>query len=323
MAVIVGSARIDEYGGAAGGTAGDQKQSVIPDYMGEVSMQDWYLHDKGWIVLRAKDPVARDRIAQDMEYACNNKNIGYDQSQNQTLYWESANVGYDCSKVTSRCETDCARLVRVCVLYAGIQCADFYTGNEADVLVSTGQFEKLTDARYTQSSKYLMRGDILVTKTKGHTVVVLTDGKGVKNTDSVAQFQDWLNRYYPNLVRESIGELLATDNSFGPLTRRASLTVWKYMANKYYGSNLDLKNPNFYTSCKSVAEKINVEELKTHATLVVLLEGDLAGKGYYNGSIDYGIVTDQLLECLTAFNRTKGIQPENELTAETWYELYN
>ena len=76
MAVIVGSARIDEYGGATGGTAGDQKQSIVPDYMGEVSMQDWYLHDKGWIVLRAKDPVARDRIAQDMEYACNNKNIG-------------------------------------------------------------------------------------------------------------------------------------------------------------------------------------------------------------------------------------------------------
>lgn len=39
-----------------------------------------------------------------------------------------------------------------------------------------GCFGVLTDVRYAQSSDYLKRGDILCTKTQGHTVVVLDDG---------------------------------------------------------------------------------------------------------------------------------------------------
>ena len=41
----------------------------------------------------------------------------------------------------------------------------------------TGEFIKLTDSKYTKSENYLGAGDILVTKTKGHTVIVLSNGK--------------------------------------------------------------------------------------------------------------------------------------------------
>ena len=41
MAVIVGSARIDEKGNATGGQAGDQKSGK------EVSTQNYYVHSKG------------------------------------------------------------------------------------------------------------------------------------------------------------------------------------------------------------------------------------------------------------------------------------
>lgn len=169
MAVIIGSARSDERGKATGGKAGDQTGR-------EVMTQNWYLHSEGWVCLRAKDPAKAALIAKAMKAACANNKIGYDQNQNQTLYNLAKNVGFDPAKVTTACETDCARLVRVCVKYAGIDAPDFYTASEVSALMSTGMFDKLTESKYTKVADYLRAGDILVTKTKGHTVVVLTNG---------------------------------------------------------------------------------------------------------------------------------------------------
>lgn len=169
MAVIIGSARIDERGKAYGGQAGDQTGK-------EVSTQNWYKHSKGWVVLRPKDPKKAAKIAQAMRAACDNANIGYDQYQNQTLWNAVKDKGYDPAKATVKCETDCARLVRVCCAYAGIMAKDFYTATEVDKLMDTGEFVKFTTSKYTNQSDYLGAGDILVTKTKGHTVVVLTNG---------------------------------------------------------------------------------------------------------------------------------------------------
>lgn len=171
MAVRVGSARIDERGKAIGGKAGNQTGR-------ELSEQNWYKHSKGWRVFRAKDPAKAGAIARDMRYAIANKHIGYDQGERNTLYNVAKTVGFDCSKVTKNCETDCSALVRVCCAYAGITGlpADFRTGNMPANLMATGAFDELKGSKYTDSSAYLKAGDILVTKTAGHTVVVLTNG---------------------------------------------------------------------------------------------------------------------------------------------------
>lgn len=168
--VLIGSARIDERGKASGGQAGDQTGK-------EVSTQDWYRHSKRWIVLRPKDGAKAQKIAKGMRSACDNPNIGYDQTNNQSLWNLVKDKGYDPAKADKPCETDCARLVRVCCAYAGIMADDFYTATEATVLMRTGEFIKLTDSKYTDSENYLGVGDILVTRTKGHTVVVLSNGK--------------------------------------------------------------------------------------------------------------------------------------------------
>ena len=172
MAVLVGSARIDSRGKISGDRAGDQTGK-------EVAVENWYLHKSGWVVLRPKSAEVAEKIAKDMEYACANPNIGYDQSQNTTLWKVVEPLGFDCSKVKTPCECDCARLVRVCVAYAGIIAKDFYTGNEIQALTATGKFTKYTAAKYTQSSDYLKRGDILVTPVQGHTMVVLSNGAKV------------------------------------------------------------------------------------------------------------------------------------------------
>lgn len=169
MSVKVGSARIDENGRASGGRAGDQTGK-------EVSTQSWYRHSKGWRVFRAKSPEAAEKIAWDMQAACDNSHIGYDQGGRLTLYEVSKPLGFNCKKVNEDCETDCSALVRVCCAYAGIMLPNFRTSSEPADLLASGMFVELTGSRYTDSPDYLRRGDILVTRTQGHTVVVLSNG---------------------------------------------------------------------------------------------------------------------------------------------------
>lgn len=167
--VKIGSARIDENGRISGGKSGDQTRQ-------EVSTQNWYLHSKGWIVLRARRPEAAAAIARNMQFGCENDHIGYCQAHRSSAAAAAKKHGYDLSRVTTDCETDCSELVRICCLYAGITVGTFNTASEVSVLKATGEFDILTDDKYCKSSEYLLCGDILVTKTKGHTVVVLNDG---------------------------------------------------------------------------------------------------------------------------------------------------
>ena len=171
MAVRIGSARINEKGTTTGGKAGDQTG-------GEVSIQNYYLHRKGWYVARPKDPTVAEKIAQAMEAACCNNHIGYCQAHRDSLRKIAVKYNYNLSKVNVDVEADCSALVRVCCLYAGIQVGDFNTASELETLRKTGQFEILKDDRHCKGSTYLKRGDILVTRTKGHTVVVLDNGSG-------------------------------------------------------------------------------------------------------------------------------------------------
>ena len=120
MAVKIGSARIDENGRAMGGKPGDQTGR-------ELSTQNWYLHSKVWRVFRAKSGTVAERIAWDMQAACDNPKIGYDQGDRGTLYSVAKPLGFNCSKVTTPCETDCSALVRVCCAYAGIMLPNFRT----------------------------------------------------------------------------------------------------------------------------------------------------------------------------------------------------
>ena len=170
MAVLIGGASINEYGKLEGGKPGDQTGT-------EVYEQPWYLHPKGWVVLRAKSPIVRAKMAQDMRYACANDFIGYSYWDHcYTLYNEVKKYDFDCSKVDIPCETNCAKLVRVCALYAGVKVRDFSTENEVNMFMETGLFSLLKEDKYCKSSDWLLEGDILITSTKGHTCIVLSNG---------------------------------------------------------------------------------------------------------------------------------------------------
>ena len=170
--VYIGSARSDERGKAHGGAAGDQKKG------GEVSRQAWYAHSKGWRVLRARDSAKAATLARIMSWACGCDLIGYDQYQRNTLYDALAEAGFGGEPALSKAvETDCSALVRVCLAFAGVDVPEaFNTANMASLLLATGEFVELEGAKYALQPDYLGAGDILVTKSKGHTAVVLNHG---------------------------------------------------------------------------------------------------------------------------------------------------
>lgn len=215
VTVYVGSARSDENGKAYGGKAGDQKSG------NEVSSQKYYVHPKGWRVFRAKDPGKAKIIGDQMKAACNNNKIGYDQWERYDLFTEAKKVGFDLAKVNVATECDCSELVRCCCAAAGIldlPTSGFRTGNMPEYLLATGEFIELTGTKYTAQSAYLGKGDILVTKTSGHTVVVLNngdkyEGSTVKTTRKLGD--RLLKRTSPIMKGDDVEDLQKRLNALG------------------------------------------------------------------------------------------------------------
>lgn len=177
--IMVGSARIDENGRISGGNAGDQKQTASNDVTGEVSMQTMYMHSKGWYILRPLDANHAGLIASKMIQACNNANIGYDQGNRLGV------ITYGIGTAT-KTECDCSSLVRACVKEAtGKDPGNFSTANEAAFLESTGLFEK-RQAYISQAKTPVYNGDVLVTKTKGHTVIVTNGNPRVDQNPEIS-----------------------------------------------------------------------------------------------------------------------------------------
>ena len=176
MAVIIGSARHDEHGNCySGGKAGDQTGQ-------EVSTQKFYVHKKGWRVLRAKSSEIANKLAEAMVIACGNKNIGYDQSERYGVIKHGINTNV-------KTECDCSSLVRACIIYAsGKDVGDFNTSNERSVILKSGLFKDV--GSYKQGDT-LYNGDILVTRTKGHTAIVVSGAKKSKG------------KYYPKYTGNS------------------------------------------------------------------------------------------------------------------------
>ena len=100
MSVRIGHASISEKG-TINGTKGDQTG-------GEVCIRTFYI--KPWdFAAFHPDANVREKHARAVEAGCANDNIGYGQGDRNTLNTEATKVGYDLSKITTPCNTDCVR----------------------------------------------------------------------------------------------------------------------------------------------------------------------------------------------------------------------
>lgn len=139
---------------------------------------------KPYIVLRPKTAALAEASAVACLKGCTNNNIGYSQSNRNTLYTRAKALDSDLTKVNLsdinvKCNTDCSAFMSVCALIGG---AKFEYGSNAPTTSTmrnsfkqSGYYEVLTSDKYTSRADFLKRGDILV-KEGYHTIMVLENG---------------------------------------------------------------------------------------------------------------------------------------------------
>ena len=224
--VKISNSGSDENGNYKGGAAGDNTGR-------EWQIRDWY--NRPWdCVLRHPDPEVRACIADLATKAANNNKIGYDQYQRDTYWKELQKAGYDPSKITTACESDCSAGVIANIKAAGyilgkpelqnITCT--YTGNMRAGLKAAG-FACLTDSKYLTSSAYLVAGDVLLND-KHHTATAVTNGISSGNGDITASAMPLIKRGSKGAavlqlqkLLNKLGYGLEEDSSFGPATDAA------------------------------------------------------------------------------------------------------
>lgn len=132
-------------------------------------------------MLRPINKVKAEAMAVACEQAAANDCIGYNQSKRNTLNSQAILVGYDISRIRNDCDCDCSSLMTVCAQAAGIH-INYCAGNAPTTrtmktaFMYTNEFELLVDDIYTNTDRYLLRGDVLV-KAGSHTVMALENGK--------------------------------------------------------------------------------------------------------------------------------------------------
>ena len=277
MAIKIGHASIDENRKIKGGSAGDQTGK-------ELCTRSWYT--TGWeYILRPKTKELAEKSAKACEKGCANNKIGYDQNQRNTLNTQAKKVGYDLSKITTKCETDCSAFMTVCAIAGG---ANIDYGSNAPTtstmktrFLLSGDYEVITTSKYLTSDKYLKRGDILV-KAGSHTVMALENGSGISSSSLYTRTQ------FVKDVQKYIGAKV--DGDAGPETLSKTVTV-------------------------------SATKNRTHA-VVRPIQKYLNALGYDCGTVD-GIAGDKFKKAVVKYQKAKGCVADGEITAKgkTWKKL--
>lgn len=225
MTYYIGSARHDENGKYAGGKAGDQTGL-------EVATQKMYNYwsKGGWVCYRAKKPNVANGLKLAMLTACSNDNIGYSQSDRYGI----VRKGVDSKEPIN---ADCSSTVRACIKKASnVDVGDFTTFNEGIVLENSGLFNKVG---IVSTLSKLYDGDILVTKKKGHTVIVTSGYKRPTNakekpvtsaSDNIFKGIQYANSFTGYVIGASINN--------GPELKKQRTRVLQHALNLDYKAGL-------------------------------------------------------------------------------------
>lgn len=299
MAVKIGSARSSEKG-SLNGRKGDQKSGR------EVSTQNWYLHRLGWVIIRLRDAQRREKVAYAMQAACSNNHFGYGQNDRLTAYNAAKKAGFDPAKIAEDVNVDCSELVRICLAYAGIDVPNWYTGSMVSICKQRPEDFEIITGEKTKTSDYLLRGDILVTTSKGHTVIVLSDGsKAIPVTvypdlSHHHPVKDWdeLARSAPFLISKATQGMSFVDPTLDTFIKECEARKIPYWLYAYLNKGSELNQTKRLVSvCKKKAGTyfrgycIDVEAQNPAASVVLAMKylADLGGRCMiYTGYKDYG-----------------------------------
>ena len=155
----------------------------------------------------------------------------------------------------------------------------------------------------------------------GHVEGVYAFANDSGGAEIVEKYQKFLNANYAQLLKSYAGGLLVVDGEYGEKTRAASVVVWKYMCNKYYGTHLTPGNPYFYSASESAADLITNGEIAKHSTFGYILNGVLSGRGY--PSIYSGSFTSETRKALLLFQAKHNLSQTGRMTGAAWAALFN
>ena len=306
--IIVGSARKDENSKYTGGKAGDGLQtSTTNDTIGEVSMQNYYLHSKGWFLFRPKSIEVANKIAQEMKDACNNKNIGYDQGDRLDIMTSIKKYG-SMKAIKEPTECDCSSLIRACIYAAtGVDVGNFNTASQPATLDKSGLFEKQISVT---SSTVIYDGDVLVTKEKGHTVAAVSGNPRKAATTTTTQKVTYRVRKSWADAKSQIGAYTVLDNA--KKACKDGYFVFDEQGNVVYpvASTTTTTKPatstTTTTTTKTEVFKLQTLKLGSKGNDVTIFESIMTKMGLYTGKID----TDFGQGCLKACNEFQKKYPE-------------
>ena len=289
MTLIIGSARIDENGNLKNGKAGDQTGK-------EVCTQSYYMHKKGWYVLRPKSVTHANALALAMKQACDNNKIGYDQNERNGVITQLKNYG-TLDKIAKATECDCSSLVRACIIQAcGKDVGNITTANEASVLANSGLFEA---KKSVTGEGMLYNGDILVTKTKGHTVIV-TSGRSRGSTTTSTT----------TTTKSSV--TMASSSTYDPWVYRLQVTLNKLGYRDYEGKKL-VEDGKFGTRTLSACPLLKIG---AKGELVGLVQERLVSVGFsLKVDKDFGSTTKSKVK---KFQANRGLQADGDIGKKTW-----
>lgn len=175
MSVLIGHASISESG-TINGSKGDSTGK-------EVCTRTWYSKPWDFMAIHT-DANVREKHAKAVEQACANDNIGYGQSDRNTLNTQAKAVSYDLSKV-GKCNCDCSSLQNVAAVASGASGVTYgsngWTTSTMKAALQAAGYKIITDKAYLTSADYCVRGAIYV-KASSHTVCGLTNGAKAAQT---------------------------------------------------------------------------------------------------------------------------------------------
>ena len=228
--IKIGQASISENG-TAHGNAGDstgKEVYIINSY--NISNIDPY------IVLRPKTNAIANASVNACIAGCNNDNIGYSQTGRNTLYTSAKELNFDLSGV-GPCNTDCSAFMTVCAIAGGARITYGSnaptTSNMRIRFSQSGDYEVLTDIKYTTMTDYLKAGDILVHENI-HTVMVLENGSAAHSEVNETEVSHSLQTYNvlpstTNITNTSVIINIKTVKQVNELETTATAKNWTYV----------------------------------------------------------------------------------------------
>ena len=295
MSVLCGWASQDERGKASGGKAGDQTGR-------EVKTGPWYQFGQT-VVIRPQDRNKGKQMAQVMKKICNNPHVGYDQSQRTTLWAQMSRNGWNPDKITVNCETDCSALTAVVCKTIGYNISpDVWTGNLRAALARTKEFSAMTSTYYTQQSKGLRAGDIILNPAR-HVIMAIADGPVVKGQEG---------------INKMIGAKLLLDGSRGATTKKCEVMAVQTGLIRDYKVKLTVTG-NYNLATKAAVGKHPVQP-GMKGDLVKACQCILYDHGYDPNGID-GSYGPGMKKAVGAFQKANGLVVDYSIGQKTMLRL--